>query len=453
MNVSTTLNKCVPYFLRPHLDRLQASPLAYRLVRGAFWSLAGAVISRGLGLLASILVARMLGKEGFGELGIIQSTVGMFGVFAGFGLGLTATKHVAEFRAKDPAKAGRIISLSELVAVGTGATAALILFLLAPWLATHTLAAPHLAGLLRIAAIMLFLGALNGAQTGALAGFEAFKTIARLNLLAGIAAFPLMVGGVYLAGLKGAVWGLVASMGVNWLLNRMAIKDEARSAGVPFSFSGCMQEYHILWDFSVPALLASAMVGPVNWACNAMLVNQPNGYAEMGIFNAANQWYGAMLFLPGVLGQVVLPMLSEGVAVNDRARAIKTLTLSIKLNAVFVTPLLALSCIFSPLIMKSYGESFSGTWPTLIVVLLTAGLLAVQTPVGHIIAAAGRMWTGCLMNVGWALAYIGITALIVNWGALGVATARAGAYLLHATWTFGFAYGMTKKIGTLRAND
>ncbi len=54
----------------------------------------------------------MLGKEEFGKLGIVQSTVGMFQVFAGFGLGLTATKYVAEFRDSDPAKTGRIIGLS-----------------------------------------------------------------------------------------------------------------------------------------------------------------------------------------------------------------------------------------------------------------------------------------------------------------------------------------------------
>ena len=82
--------------------------------------MAGAVISRGLMLAATVLVARMLGKTVYGELGMIQSTVGMFGVFAGFGLGLTATKHVAEFRQSDPDRAGRIINLSCLVAVFTG---------------------------------------------------------------------------------------------------------------------------------------------------------------------------------------------------------------------------------------------------------------------------------------------------------------------------------------------
>ena len=109
------------------IRRIQTSPLGYRLARGVFWSMAGAVISRGLMLAATVLVARMLGKTVYGELGMIQSTVGMFGVFAGFGLGLTATKHVAEFRESDADRAGRIIGLANSTASATGILSAIIL--------------------------------------------------------------------------------------------------------------------------------------------------------------------------------------------------------------------------------------------------------------------------------------------------------------------------------------
>ena len=69
-----------------------------RLADGVLWSFTGTAISRGLNLLAMVLVARMVGKVGFGELGAVQSTIGMFAVFAGFGMGITAMKHVAELR-------------------------------------------------------------------------------------------------------------------------------------------------------------------------------------------------------------------------------------------------------------------------------------------------------------------------------------------------------------------
>lgn len=181
LNINSIIKAFITEYLHPYIARIKASPLAYRLARGAFWSLIGAVLARGLGLISSIIVARMLGKSGFGELGIIQSTVGMFGTFAGFGLGITATKFIAEYRTTDPSKAGRIRGLSSAFAWLSSLLTSIILFFAAPWLAEHTLGAPHLASLLRISTIFLFITSINGAQTGALAGFEAFKTVAKIN--------------------------------------------------------------------------------------------------------------------------------------------------------------------------------------------------------------------------------------------------------------------------------
>jgi O-antigen/teichoic acid export membrane protein len=441
---NTLYGACSSLF-RTYRDRLEASALGSRLARGVFWSVAGTVISRGSMLAASVLVARMLGRTGFGELGMIQSTVGMFGVFAGFGLGLTATKHVAELRSGDPVRTGKIIGLSGAVAAVTGGMMALALFLFAPWLAAHTINAPHLSGVLRIGGLILFINALNGAQTGALSGFEAFRTIAYVNFFVGLISFPVLVGGAYLGGLPGAVWALAISLGFNWLLNHIAVRKEARRYGVPITIRKCGREWPVLWKFSLPAFFAAAVVGPVNWACGALLVNQPNGYGEMGIFNAANQWFSILLFLPGMVGGVVLPVLSDQLGRNDTAQSQKTLLLAIKMNLLLVTPLVVVAIIASPSIMNLYGEGFGEGWPTLVVVLLTAGLLAAQAPVGQIITASGRMWLGFLMNSGWALVFILGTIFLLDHGSLGLAAARAGGYVIHAVWTFGFAFWFLRR--------
>lgn len=71
-------------------DRVEESPTASRLASGPFWSLTASVLARGLSLLSAIVVARILGTHDVGQLGMIHSTVGMFGVLAGFGMGMTA---------------------------------------------------------------------------------------------------------------------------------------------------------------------------------------------------------------------------------------------------------------------------------------------------------------------------------------------------------------------------
>lgn len=427
---------------------LPAGSLRARFVKGAFWSFVGAVIARGLNLISSIIVARLLGTVGYGELGIIQSTVGMFGVFAGLGLGMTATKYVAEFREKDPQKAGRIIALESIMAFISGGIVSIILVILSPWLASRTLSAPHLSGLLQLGSGLLFFGAINGAQTGALAGFEAFKTIATVNFLSGIISFPLMVAGVWFFQLKGAVLALVGSMVVNYFLNRIAIKKECERYNIRPDFQNCIQEIAVLWKFSIPAFLSSAMVGPVTWLCNTMLVNQPNGYAEMGIFNAANQWFTALIFLPGITSRAAIPILSEKIGMQDNISSAKVLLVSVKINTAIIFTIALIGSIISPSIMQLYGEGFRSGWLTLIIVLLTAALLAIQVPVGNIIVASGKMWIGFLMNMGWGVVFIFLTWYLIKFGALGLAAARFGAYIVHAIWTFRYAYFFINRVNS-----
>lgn len=416
-------------------------PLAYRLARGTFWNLAGALISRGLQLAAFVLIARMLGREEFGEVGIIQNTVTMFQTFATLGLGLAATKYVAEFRQKDPAKAGRIIALTNGVAAVTGILMASLSVILAPWLSENILAAPQLGTTLQVSALWLFLGTLTGAQNGALAGLEAFKSIAQINLVSGLIAFPLMLGGAYCGGLEGTVWGLAASQSVNYMLNHMALKSEARRAGIPISFCSDREEWRALWAFSFPAFIGGATYAAGNWACSAMLANQPDGYTQLGFYHAANQWFSVLLFLPGVLGQAFLPVLSE-LGASDWDRSRKILTYSYRLNAILMLPLVMLGCIASPWIMQLYGEDFKAAWPTLVVTLITAGVCAVQAPAGQLIVASGRMWLLTVMNASWGVVFVMLTMASVEWGSLGLAVSRGIAYLFYTAWALKFSHSL-----------
>jgi len=97
-----------------------------------------------------IVVVRLLKVEEYGELSIIRRTTAMFGIFAGFGLGLTATKYIAEFRNTDPERAGRIWGLINNTAVLTSLTASGLIILLASPISSKVLNAPHLSWLLRL---------------------------------------------------------------------------------------------------------------------------------------------------------------------------------------------------------------------------------------------------------------------------------------------------------------
>ncbi|TWJ16711.1 glycosyltransferase [Geobacter argillaceus] len=426
--------------LRPLLERIKASPTGSRLARGMLWSLAGTVVSRALSVLSSIIAARLLGTEGFGEFGMLQSTVGMLGMFAGFGLATTATKHVAEFRNTDPDRAGRILALSGATAVISGGGMALALYLFSPWLAGHLLAAPNLAGLLRLCSVYLFLSAVTGAQYGALAGFEAFREIAGNNFVTGLVSFAFVFAGIVIDGIRGGVWGMVASAGFSWVAAGLTLWAVAGRARIHFIWTGIWQERRVLGTYSLPSVLAGSLSGaPIGWLCCAMLVNQPGGYAQMGVYNSTNQWFNLVLFLPGLLSQVVLPVLAESIG-DDGVKSGKVIKAAFMANAATTVPLVVLASLASPWIMAAYGAGFQSAWLTLVLVLVTAGVMAVQTPAVDLLATNDRVWRILLFNCVWAVMFIVLSALLVRWGALGLATARLVACLVQTCWTVGYVY-------------
>ncbi|MFN0149857.1 MAG: oligosaccharide flippase family protein [bacterium] len=410
--------------------RLPSSALGKRLFRGTFWSVLGVTCSRGSLLVSMIVAARLLGRTAFGELGVIQSTVGMLQSFGVLGMGQTATKYVAENRLKNPGRASGVIALSNRIGLAGGLAMAALLVLLAPRVARSVLAAPHLTGALRIAAGMLLFGALLAVVTGALAGLEAFKRMARMNLVVAVLSSLFILIGVWRWGVTGAVCGLVAAAAAAWLLMRRALAAETRAAGLPPRGDFGDSKLAMLWGFGVPAVLGGVIVAPVNWIAAALLVREPNGYAEMGIYSAVNHWRMAILHVPLVLGQVLTPMFAERAGASDASSVRRLLRIGMKTTLAVSLPVVAVLALLSPTIVRFYGAGFENAAPALVVMLATALLTSLQYPLANAIVGMGRMWAIFWMNLGWGIVTVALTYWALPWGALGLAMAQCGGYLL-----------------------
>jgi O-antigen/teichoic acid export membrane protein len=257
-----------------------------------------------------------------------------------------------------------------------------------------------------------------------------------VNLYLGLISFPILVGGAYIGGVNGAVWALAINLAGNWLLNHLALRKEACQYDVPFTFRNCSHELYVLWQFSLPVALAGAVVGPVNWVCNTLLVNRPGGYSEMGLFSAANQWRMAILFVPSMVGRVVLPMLSNLNGSEARTSYRKILRISIILNGGTGLAMALPIALLASGIMRSYGKGFEeGRW-VLLCLVFSAVLMAVNNVVGQAIVSKGRVWLGFLLNLCWASALLVISWSLIQrgYGAFGLALATLIAYALHTVW-------------------
>jgi O-antigen/teichoic acid export membrane protein len=435
MNLISLILNNSPWLSR-FKEKLAESPIVYRLVKGAFWSLIGGVGSKALTLVSSIVVARLLGKEGYGEIGMVQSTIGLFGVFAGFGLGSTATKYIAEYRLKDPEKAGRILNLTLVISLITAGIMAIMCLVMSPWLAEKTLNRSDLSSLLDAGALLLFISTLGGVQSASLAGFESFKAIARINIWQGAAAPFVAIPSVWFFGVQGAIAAFTINAALGLVLCSMALRSECNIFRVPQKFdSSIWQEQSILWKFAMPSMFSALMVVPTIWITNTILVNQPGGYGELGLFNAANQWRMLIIFLPGLLTSAMLPVLSETHGREDKSDFIHTVSLNLKFIWVIALPLTVFAVTLNKPLAMLFGKQFLGAEKMITFLMIACFLGIVNGAVGNALTGSGRMWTGTFMNLGWSIVLIISSILLIpHIGGLGLAIAYLIAYLFHTLW-------------------
>lgn len=417
--------------VRDAYRRIEASSLGSRLAKGAFWSLAGSAISRGLGLIAAILVGRMLGRDDYGALGIIQNTIGMFGTLAGFGMGLTANKHVAEFKESNPATAGRIIGTSSLLAWISSGIMGLVLFISADALAARTLAAPELGGMLKVGALLLILNGVNGAQTGVLSGFESFKKIAHVNLISGLCSFPLMLGGAWYLGLPGVIWSLIAVAILNCLLCYQAVRAESRRYGIRITFRSTDSDRKLFLNFSVPAVLTGVLNGVVSWLASALVVNQAGGYGDMGIYNAALRVKMLPEMLLGMLIAPLLSVLSQSFGTNDTHTFERALQFNFILASLIIVPISLIQIAAPELTLLPFGTDYQGRTGTVQWLMLHSVTYALIFPMGSILISMGEMWFSWFVNLLYAFLF-GIAAwwLVPTYGSSGYAAAMVCAYII-----------------------
>jgi O-antigen/teichoic acid export membrane protein len=340
------------------LNRVQQSPIGKRIASGTFWSVIGNGFGKVFTFIAMILVARILGKEAFGEFGLARSTASMFVAFSSFGMGLTATKYIAELLHTDKERTGRIIGLTYVLTFFTSLLVAVVFYLSSPWLCETQLGKPELINVIRWGAILLFLMTFMGTQIAVMTGFQDFRGLAIATIIAGILSLPIYVGGAYWLGILGSVVAAILCIVLNIATNSFFIYKNTKKYKIRYEFYDGYKELSVLWNSNLPIVICSILYAGMIWLVQMMLRLQPNGATELGEFYAAQNIQMAIFFLPSLLSTVFFPNLCEvsGTSQNDRYWAVvkKGLGLQTVVSLILALPVI----LFHNFLMKLYGNEF-----------------------------------------------------------------------------------------------
>jgi O-antigen/teichoic acid export membrane protein len=409
--------------------------LPKKLTEGAAWNGLAQIMYRGMVILGMLVAARLLGLEKFGQLSILYNTTMTFHVVASLGLIMTATKLVAELHQKDKTRTGRIIALCNYVALASGGLVGLGMLAGAPWIAADILNDPALSGGVRLTALLLLMQVLADSTLGINLGFLAFRGLFTVNAAAGLCSFVLLTAGAWSYGVLGALAGLGAAEAIRLLLLLRLGHQSASRHDVPRVWRFPKDEMPVIWHVSLPSMATALLWLPVTWLGTLMLVRQPGGFGEMGLFGAANQWFSLLLFVPGVVTQTILPILSEQVSdggrLEARRLAIRSAGVMLLLVGMIALPLV----LASPLIAGAYGDEFRKGALVFVLMFMAAVAAAPQGILGNFLAAENKFWLRFRLNVLWAACFLGAAFLLVASGAAGLAAAMVIAYLVRSIVT------------------
>lgn len=384
--------------------------LSNKLFSDSIWSILGSVLGRGLTVIAGVIVARLLGRDIYGEYGLIKNTLLYIEIFSTFGIGYTATKYVAEFRKDDPSKLKAVCKVANTITLCTSSFIAILMFVFSNYISV-LVDAPHLSPVLRLSSIAIIFNAVNVSQIGILSGYQEFRGIAINTTFNGIITFILTVILTYYYGLSGAVIALVLSYAVQCILNNMLIRR------LILSFHEYSKEdktlYKSLIKYSMPIALQEGLYSVTNWLVSFILIKF-TGYGALGMYTASVQVAAIIGFLPSILSNVTLSHLT--LSAEDKNRHIKTRNIMLLVNFLSTCFVYVLIMLCSNFISDLFGRSFDGLEVVFGISCITAILSSLSSVYVQECLAINKNWAllGARVVRDFSIIVFGLISLSIN---------------------------------------
>jgi len=182
--------------------------------------------------------------------------------------------------------------------------------------------------------------------------------------------------------------------------------------------------------------MANLVATPVLWFAMAFLARSEHGYAELGIYSAAYQWHGPIVFITMILMSVSIPKLVQEWEAGRLHSFRKVISGMCGATLAITLPVVIPVAVASPWVMALYGNGFESGWIALVLLLAAAPLHTLAKVASGALLGMNRAWSVFGANLAWGTSLSAISLwLIPTHGAMGLGIAFVTAYALLALTT------------------
>lgn len=355
-----------------------------RLFKDSFWAVFGNGIGNAMMLLAGIIIARLLGKDLYGEYGVVKSTMFYIASFATFGLGFTSTKYIAQYVTEQKQYVKSIIRDSMTITLVFSGMIAILLIVFAQQLADYAEAPSLRISFQALAGVIVF-KAMTTTQIGLLSGLKEFKSTARNSVASGAFLLISCIPFTYFYGLKGSLLALMLSQAFNASINYFTIRRITKR--LPEQNNTSFKKELI--SFSFPVALQESSFTVCHWAA-IMFLTKYSSAGELGLYSAGAQWNSIIIMVPLLLNNVVLSYLSGNV--SNKLEHHKTVKTMLLVNLICTLLPFMVVYILADFITSFYGPSFNELSSLLRVVTFSTIFECCSSVFKSELMSQGRTW-------------------------------------------------------------
>ncbi len=385
-----------------------------RAVTGISWSALSQLGREGLGLLTTLVLARLLSPDEFGLLGMVMVFIGFITIFQNLGLGASIIQ--------DQKITQNQLSGIFWLNLGFSILITILVLVTAPFVSGFY-NEPSITSIMMVLALNFPLGALAMIPGVMLTKRMEFK---KLAIIQNIAIAVGNIVGITMAFMGFGVWALVWQR-----IIRTLILTLLQWIMVPWSPNWTLSYQKIKKQLSFGIYLqAGSLLNYGTRNVDDLLIGKIIGASSLGVYQMA---YRLMLWplekVSRVVGNVMFPVLST--IQGEKAR-VKRVFLRTTRSIAFITfPMVLGVWVIAPSVVYTLlGENWTGVIPIFQILCILGLPQSIGTNTGWIFLSQGR--TDIRLKLQIAASALIITSFIIgiNWGVMGVVVCYAIASLL-----------------------
>lgn len=403
------------------------SSLQKTLLRGSIYIFLSTVVVRGVNVLRSGMVGRLLDPDSLGILAIYDNLGSIIVPIIMLNLNIAATKFIAEYMKKDKEKVGEFFSTIFISLLIMAVVGSVIYFLFSDMIGLGMYNTPILASMIRIVSIFIVISAMSSLFLASLGGLQKFGKISLLNLLSSVVSIPLLYFFiVYFSSqgtpLLGVVMAGVALGLVLFVASAVVGTYELKKAGISLKLKFNPEILKKTLKYSGPITLGVIALPVSLFVVNSYMYITVGAY-EAGLYRISNFIFMLLMFAPTAISAPFMPVVSQLNVSADSGRKVRIITKVLRITALVALPIAAVGSVLSGLIIYIiYGEQYLGAIYLTSILSVTAFFASINAVMyTSVLLGTGKTWQNLLINILQGAVYIVVAiALIDKYGLIGM---------------------------------